>query len=131
MEHHTFSFQNRVLSVCYPKDFREYTEALAKGYQVATNDEQRAAWGLESFPDLPVISHDEAMALLFADPADEQLGVHGVHDRELLENPDNFDADGQFVGEEEPAEARVEVQLTVQPRSVGRSGRVAPAPAAQ
>ena len=39
-------------------------------YQVATTDKQRRDWGLEEISNLPVLSADEAISLLFADPGD-------------------------------------------------------------
>ena len=110
MQEETFEFSNRVVSVLYPQNLQEYTDAIASGYQVATTPEQRKAWGLRPFADLPVLSPDEAIALLFANPVGPGSEEH---DQELLDNPDNYDDDGKYVGEPSPDECRIDMALTV------------------
>jgi len=133
MEQETFEMHDRMVSVMFPQTFDEYRDALEAGHQVATTHDQRKAWGLQPFDHLPVISPDEAIALLFAEPSDPALAVY---DTGLAPNPDNFDDEGNFVGVEEAGESLVDLKLTVDRRAAGqraaasgRGGAGAAAPA--
>ena len=122
MREQTFDFSERLISVMYPSNFKEYQEALAAGYQVATTPQQRIDWGLKSFDDLAVLQPDEAIAVLFAEPGDPALAQY---DLELAENPDNYDDEGNFVGLDPDLdvddEIRVETELTVSQRALAAS----------
>ena len=113
MEQETFELSKRLVSVMFPQTFEEYRDALEAGYQVATTQDQRKAWGLQPFGHLPVISPQEAIALLFAEPSDPFLAPY---DQCLEENPDNLDEEGNFVGMEDVDESLLDLQLTVRPR---------------
>ena len=65
--------ERRVVSVAYPMTLEEFREYYEQGYQVATTAEQRAAWGLESHDSLSVMSHEQALRVLFAEPGDPIL----------------------------------------------------------
>ena len=117
MEQETFDLEGRMVSVMFPQTFDEYRDALEAGHQVATTHDQRKAWGLQPFDHLPVISPDEAIALLFAEPADPALAVY---DSGLAPNPDNYDDEGNFVGVEEAGESLVDMKLTVDRRAAGQ-----------
>lgn len=65
--------EKRIVSVAYPLTLEEFREYYEQGYQVATTAEQRAAWGLEPVDDLSVLSHEQALRVLFAEPGDPIL----------------------------------------------------------
>ena len=62
--------ESRVVSVAYPLTFAEFQTYYDQGYQVATTAEQRAAWGLDPVENLSVLSHEQALRVLFAEPGD-------------------------------------------------------------
>jgi len=89
--------ENRVVSVAYPLTIEEFRTYYEQGYQVATTAEQRAAWGLDPVDSLSVLSHEQALRVLFAEPGDPildelddechvdenwQLGEHNAPDAE-------------------------------------------------
>ncbi len=91
--------EKRIVSVAYPMSLEEFREYYDQGYQVATTAEQRAAWGLEPHESLSVLSHEQALRVLFAEPGDPildeiddecyvdenwQLGEHNAPDPEGL-----------------------------------------------
>ena len=120
MEQETFSMSNRMVSVMFPQTYDEYRDALEAGYQVATTEDQRKGWGLQPFDHLPVISPQEAIALLFAEPSDPALEAY---DSGLAPNPDNYDPDGNFVGDESADESLVDLKLTLsRRRAADRTG---------
>ncbi len=65
--------EKRIVSVAYPMSLKEFREYYDQGYQVATTAEQRAAWGLEPHESLSVMSHEQALRVLFAEPGDPIL----------------------------------------------------------
>ena len=119
MRAQTFDYSDRLISVMYPGNFKEYQDALAAGYQVATTPQQRLDWGLKAFDDLAVLKPEEAIAVLFAEPGDAALAQY---DLELADNPDNYDDEGNFVGIDadldDNDEIRVETELTVSQRAL-------------
>lgn len=126
MEQETFEMHDRMVSVMFPQTYDEYRDALEAGHQVATTDDQRKAWGLQPFGHLPVITPDEAIALLFAAPGDPGLALY---DEGVAPNPDNFDDEGNFVGVEEAGESLVDLKLTVDRRAAGKRAAAAGAAA--
>ena len=67
--------ENRVVSVAYPLTIEEFRTYYDQGYQVATTAEQRAAWGLDPVDSLSVLSHEQALRVLFAEPPHPGPGV--------------------------------------------------------
>ena len=65
--------ENRVVSVAYPLTLEEFWMYYEQGYQVAATPEQRAEWGLDPVETLPVLSHEQALRVLFAEPGDPIL----------------------------------------------------------
>ncbi|MYH32139.1 MAG: hypothetical protein F4137_25580 [Acidobacteria bacterium] len=65
--------EKRIVSVAYPLTLDEFREYYNQGYQVATTAEQRAEWGLDPVEDLSVLSHEQALRVLFAEPGDPIL----------------------------------------------------------
>ena len=107
--------ENRVVSVAYPLTLEEFRMYYEQGYQVATTAEQRAAWGLEPVDSLSVLSHEQALRVLFAEPGDPSLDeldeeCHVDENWELGE--DNApDADG--IARIAARERRLDAVLTV------------------
>ena len=73
MKEQAMSFGNREVKVVYPASYQEYQQALSAGFQVATTADQRREWGVDPHEALPVLSTDDAMRILFADPGDPVL----------------------------------------------------------
>lgn len=65
--------EKRVVSVAYPLTLEEFRQYYEQGYQVAATAEQRAEWGLEPVENLSVLSHEQALRVLFAEPGDPIL----------------------------------------------------------
>ena len=65
--------EQRMVTVAYPRTFAEFREFFDQGYQVAATPEQRIAWGLQPVDDVPVLSQEQALRVLFAEPGDPIL----------------------------------------------------------
>ena len=65
--------EQRMVTLAYPRSFEEFREFFDQGYQVATTAEQRIAWGLQPVGDLRVLSQEQALRVLFAEPGDPIL----------------------------------------------------------
>ena len=65
--------EQRIVSVAYPLTLEEFRQYYEQGYQVAMTAEQRAEWGLEPVESLSVLSHEQALRVLFAEPGDPIL----------------------------------------------------------
>ena len=91
--------EKRLVSLAYPRNLEEFRQFYDQGYQVATTAEQRVAWGLEPFESLSVLSHEQALRVLFAEPGDPildeldeecyadenwELGEHNTPDAERI-----------------------------------------------
>ena len=120
--------ENRVVSVAYPLTIEEFRTYYEQGYQVATTAEQRAAWGLEPVDSLSVLSHEQALRVLFAEPGDPILDeldeeCHVDENWELGE--DNApDAEGiaRIAGRERRLDAVLTVRDPLRPEAAGGSG---------
>jgi len=120
--------ENRVVSVAYPLTLEEFRTYYEQGYQVATTAEQRAAWGLDPVDSLSVLSHEQALRVLFAEPGDPILDelddeCHVDESWELGE--DNVpDAEGiaRIAGRERRLDAVLTVRDPLRPDASGGSG---------
>ena len=65
--------EERLVSVAYPQTLDEFRKFFEQGYQCATTAEQRAAWGLEPVEDVEVLTREQALRVLFAEPGDPIL----------------------------------------------------------
>ncbi len=80
--------EQRMVTLAYPRNFAEFREFFDQGYQVATTPEQRIAWGLQPADDVRVLSQEQALRVLFAEPGDPILDEL---DEECYSDP-NWDA---------------------------------------
>ena len=107
--------EQRMVTLVYPLTFEEFRQYFDQGYQCATTREQRIEWSLEPVDDLRVLSQEEALRVLFAEPGDPILDEFDDEcspdpNWELTEaNAPDADAMGRIAA----AERRVETTITV------------------
>lgn len=117
--------ENRVVSVAYPLTLEEFRTYYAQGYQVATTAEQRAEWGLEPVDSLSVLSHEQALRVLFAEPGDpilDELDEECRVDENWELGEDNApDAEGiaRIAGRERRLDAVLTVRDPLRPEAAG------------
>ena len=99
--------EQRMVTVAYPRSFEEFREFFDQGYQVATTAEQRIAWDLQPVDDLRVLSQEQALRVLFAEPGDPILDEL---DEECYPDP-NWDPAAAKAPDEEAMERIAEREL--------------------
>ncbi|MDE2907084.1 MAG: hypothetical protein OXQ28_13500 [Acidobacteriota bacterium] len=125
----------RIVSVAYPLTFEEFQRYYEQGYQVATTAEQRVEWGLEAHENLSVLSHEQALRVLFAEPGDpilDEVDEECYPDENWVlgeENAPNPEAIARMAAERERSlERRLDTVVTVrdprrpQPAGSGADG---------
>ena len=118
MEHETLQFEHRLISVVFPLTREEYDAAMASAYQVATTEQQRRDWGLPPTPDLPEMSTEQAMKLLFAQPGDPALDEF---DTEL--GPSDEELEAEMEAEHASrGEVKLDANLTLDEEALMRGG---------
>lgn len=118
--------EQRMVTLVYPLTFEEFRQYFDQGYQCATTREQRIEWSLEPLDDLRVLSQEEALRVLFAEPGDPILDEF---DDECSPDP-NWELteanapDAEAMRRIAAAERRVETTVTVrdQRREAGGAG---------
>lgn len=121
MEHEIFEQgtgpESRMVTVLFPATREEYDQGMASGYQVATTDRQRREWGLEPTEDLPLLTPERFMSLLFAEPGDPALDEFDKDiDSESDEEREAREAqEHQEYLERHQGEAKLDATVTVDP----------------
>ena len=107
--------ENRVVSVAYPLTLEEFRMYYEQGYQVATTAEQRAEWGLAQVESLSVLSHEQALRVLFAEPGDPILDEldEECHVDENWELGDGNAPNAEAIARMASRERRLDAVLTV------------------
>ena len=117
--------EKRLVSLAYPRNLEEFRQFYDQGYQVATTAEQRVAWGLEPFESLSVLSHEQALRVLFAEPGDpilDEVDEESHVDENWELGEDNApDAEGiaRIAGRERRLDAVLTVRDPLRPEGAG------------
>ena len=102
MEEELYKRGVTLVSICFPESFEEWREAVAAGYHVATTPEQRAEWGLPEVGELPVLSREDLLEMMFLTPGTPEAEFFDPtsqpeYDDELLAAFDQAVRDGTII----------------------------------